>query len=137
MTTLDALVARHSLQPPFALKLDLQGGELDALRGAGRTLADSVVLTTEISTVNERDAIGELMSFMHALGWAVFDITDLGYARLNHTLYQCYITFVPAQLDFRRREPWATPEQYAELREQHRLRRAENFEAIDELLRNF
>jgi FkbM family methyltransferase len=38
---LDGLVERHGLRPPFVLVLDVQGGALDALRGALRTLDDA------------------------------------------------------------------------------------------------
>jgi FkbM family methyltransferase len=135
-TTLDSLVARHSLKPPFAIKLDLQGGEVDALRGGPGTLKQAILVNSEVGVCNERDNLVDLMALMREAGWVLFDITDLSYARSNHTLYQVYATFVPVAMDFRRGQAWATEEQFAELRAQLRERRANNIEAIEELLRN-
>jgi FkbM family methyltransferase len=136
MATLDSVVRRHSLQPPFVVKLDVQGGELDALRGSLRTLEEALVVTAEIQIFSERDTLVELLAFMQGAGWALFDITEMAYYRSNNALYQCYATFIPKTLDFRRREPWCLPEQKDAMLEGLRARRANNLEGMRELLRN-
>lgn len=136
MATLDSVVKRHALQPPFAIKLDLQGGELDALRGALRTLDQAVAVTAEIQIFTERDTLVELLGFMQGNGWALYDITDLGYYPSNDALYQCYATFIPKRMDFRKGEAWCLPEQRQAILESLRARRANVLEAIDELVRN-
>jgi FkbM family methyltransferase len=137
MTTLDSLVARHGLAAPFALKLDVQGAELDALRGATRALEQSICVTAEIRLFGQRDTLVDLLAFMKAAGWSLFDITDLGHSPASHSLVECYTTFIPARLDFRGGEPWALPEQLADIRERLRRRRAANLEAMDEVVRHF
>jgi FkbM family methyltransferase len=136
MTTLDSLVARHALQPPFAIKLDIQGAELDALRGASRTLQQSVLVTAEIRLANQRDTLVELLSFMKEAGWVLFDLTNLSYSPAHQLLLECYATFIPARLEFRKELPWALPEQTAQLLGMLRERRQENIEAVDEMLRD-
>jgi FkbM family methyltransferase len=137
MTTLDLLVERNKLEAPYAIKLDVQGAELDALRGARRALERSIVVTAEIRVTEQRDTLVELLEHMKAAGWALFDLTNLGYSPASQILMECYVTFIPAALDFRAGLPWAQPEQQREIDERLRRRRAANLEAVDELIRNF
>lgn len=137
MTTLDSLVARHALEPPFAVKLDVQGGELDALRGGLCALRDTVAVTSEMRLTNQRDTLVELLAFMKEAGWVLFDLTDLGYSPVNHTLIECYVTFIPSHLDFRVGQPAALPGQYEGIRERLRRRREANIHAVEELLLSF
>jgi FkbM family methyltransferase len=132
MRTLDSVVAQHALTPPFGLKLDVQGGELDALRGALRTLDDAVLVTAEIQIFTERDTLVELLGFMQGIGWALFDLTDLSYYRSDQSLYQCYATFIPKEMDFRKDTPWCLPEQEAELLAGLRARRAQCLRMIED-----
>ncbi len=133
--TLDGIVARHALKPPYLLKLDVQGGELDVLRGALRTLDDAVVVCTEIQIFTERDTLVELLSFMQGVGWALFDITDLGHYPSDLSLYQCYATFIPRSMDFRKGTPWVLPEQEKPILDRLRERRAEILQQLDALIR--
>lgn len=132
--TLDSVVQRHALQPPFALKLDVQGGELDALRGSLRTLEQAVTVTAEIQIFSERDTLVELLGFMQGRGWSLYDLTDPAYYASDDTFYQCYATFIPQRLDFRKDTPWCLPEQLPGRLQQLRERRARNLESIEELL---
>jgi hypothetical protein len=113
----------------------VQGGELDVLRGAVHTLEDAVILTTEIQIFTERDTLVELLSFMQGSGWALYDLTDLGHYPSDATLYQCYATFIPRSMDFRKGAPWCLPDQERIALEQLRARRVGVIQAIDELVR--
>jgi hypothetical protein len=135
VTTLDRLVERRALQAPYMLKIDVQGGEMDVLRGGLRTLDEAVIVTTEIQIFPERDSLVELLGFMQAIGWGLYDITDLAYYPSDSTLYQCYATFIPKGMDFRKNTPWCAPEQKEELFGQLQARRAETLKAIDDLTR--
>jgi len=132
--TLDSVVQRHALEPPFALKLDVQGGELDALRGALRTLEQAVSVTVEIQIFSARDTLVELLAFMQSRSFALYDITDLAYYLSDDTFYVCYATFIPRRLDFRAETPWCLPEELPVRLAQLRERRARNLESIEELL---
>jgi FkbM family methyltransferase len=134
MTTLDSVVKRHELRAPFALKLDVQGGELDALRGSIQTLEQAVMVTAEIQIFTERDTLVELLAFMQGRGWALYDISNLAYYPSDGTFYQCYATFIPKPMDFRKGSSWILPEQERAALEQLRARRANNLQAVDQLI---
>ena len=134
VSTLDRVVERHALRPPFVLKLDVQGGELDVLRGGLRTLDEAVIVTTEINVFAERDSLVDMLGFMNGIGWALYDITDLAHYPSDFTFYQCYATFIPKSMDFRRTIAWCTPDQEKELLKGLQRRRAEALKAIDDLV---
>jgi FkbM family methyltransferase len=69
--TLDALVARLALKPPYLLKLDVQGAEVQALRGAGGVLAQTHAVICEADI----DDFAEIDATLRAAGFGLFDIT--------------------------------------------------------------
>jgi FkbM family methyltransferase len=135
VATLDAVVQRRALKPPFVIKLDVQGGELDVLRGALRTLDDAIVVTSEIQIFAERDTLADLLAFMQGNGWVLYDITDLAYYHTDWTLYQCYATFIPRSMDFRKSGLWVADDEKEQLLTTMRARRAQCLHEIDELVR--
>jgi FkbM family methyltransferase len=133
VSTLDSVVRRQALKPPFVLKLDVQGGELDVLRGGLSTLEEAVIVTTEIQIFPPRDSLVDLLGFMNGIGWALYDITDLSYYPSDSTFYQCYATFIPRSMDFRRNSEWCTAEQKPVILDLLRARRLDALKQIEEL----
>jgi FkbM family methyltransferase len=78
-TTLDALAMRWSLEAPFLLKLDIQGGELAALRGAAAILphTDAVLCEADMADFHVLHAV------LDQAGFGLFDVTEL--CRLEDT----------------------------------------------------
>lgn len=81
--TLDNLLeGRISADDKILIKLDLQGFELEALRGAIATLRCSDVVLTEVSFYAQslEPSIVELVAFLNEQGFELYDIASL-YAR--------------------------------------------------------
>lgn len=76
--TIDSLVARRGLGRVDFLKLDLQGSELQALRGASRTLAGVEVVQTEFHLVNYNEGAPKLLDLYALLDSAGFALYDMG-----------------------------------------------------------
>jgi FkbM family methyltransferase len=77
VVTLDELVAKHQLAPPYLLKLDVEGAELEVLRGASRTLAETEAVIAEASVLPRFQGAPEfsdLVAALAAAGFSVFDI---------------------------------------------------------------
>ena len=71
--TVDSLVRRFQLSPPFLLKLDIQGAELAALKGARETLKDTELVICEID-------LADFHGLDRAMGeseFSLFDVTDM------------------------------------------------------------
>jgi FkbM family methyltransferase len=72
-TTLDALSVQLALQPPFLLKLDVQGAESEVLRGAEQLLKQTQVVICE-ADMDDFQAVNRIML---ERDFILFDVTDL------------------------------------------------------------
>jgi FkbM family methyltransferase len=94
MTTLDAVMAAHAPIGEVFLKLDVQGAELDVLKGAPGTLERTSTVLLEASLVEYNlgaPRIADAISFMFDHGFMLFDIWDL--RRIGPVLAQVDLLF--------------------------------------------
>jgi FkbM family methyltransferase len=110
-TTLDALLATHTQPGDRALlKLDIEGHEIEALRGAGALLQRTEVVVSEVRffdvNASGRPVFGEVMAFLGACGFALFDFASLSSRLRDQRLWLGDAVFVkrgsPLEEDIRR-----------------------------------
>ncbi len=95
-TTIDDLLDDAPGFAPNLLKLDLQGGELDALAGAERHLKQFEVIILEVSVI----PIGDVPTFadvervMESCGYRVYDVLPQYYRPLDGALWQMDVFYV-------------------------------------------
>ena len=97
MTTLDAVVSDHHLAGPMFLKADVQGYELEVLKGATRTLDDVEVVLLEVSTLPYNvggPLFHEVVEFMSNRGFLVYDICSLFRRQSDEAVFQADLLFV-------------------------------------------
>lgn len=97
MQTLDGIVPRAGLRGPMLVKLDVQGYELDVLRGAQSTLEQTEVLVLELSLLEyNRGAplLAQVIAEVTALGYAMYDICGLHRRGARNVLLQVDAVFV-------------------------------------------
>lgn len=92
-STLDALVEELSLKPPFLLKLDVQGAEQAALKGARDVLENCSVVVCETDV----DDFQDINAMLLAAGFFLYDLTTLQRLR-DGTLGWFYPVFVSGRL---------------------------------------
>ena len=112
--TLDALVQKYELKPPYLLKLDVQGAELDALKGAAGMLPLTPVIVAEVNFVRSQQGtplFHELVMWLGARGYRLYDLMDEG-RRSDETLRQFNAVFVQDAAGFID-EHWQTGERVA------------------------
>ena len=105
-TTLDALSRQLALRPPFLLKLDVQGAEASALRGASDVLANTEVVVCEADI----EDFQELNAILAERGFFLYDLTSLVHLA-DGTLGWFYPIYVSRRLDFVRPKAFWSPEQ--------------------------
>ena len=116
VTTLDGLVADAAAAAPFLVKLDVQGAELDVLRGGTTTLAQAVAVLLEVSFFgffHGGATFADVVAAMHAHGFAAYDVSGLAYRPLDGALAQADVLFVPESSPARREHAYATRAQRA------------------------
>jgi FkbM family methyltransferase len=94
---LDDLVAERMLDPPYLIKADVQGAELEALKGAERTLEQTEAVTLEASLFEfYRGApqLADVIAFMQERGFVVYDIVGGHERPLDGALAQVDLVFV-------------------------------------------
>ena len=90
---LDDLAAEMSLKPPYLLKLDIQGAEVDALKGARHILNDTHVVICEADLADFQAINAELTG----AGFDLFDVTGLSYTA-DHWLGWFYPVYLNRKL---------------------------------------
>jgi FkbM family methyltransferase len=77
-TTLDKIVSgRSDLKAPLFLKLDVQGGELEVLKGGTETMARTEVIQLEVALLDYNEGgprCAETVAFMDQRGFVVYDV---------------------------------------------------------------
>jgi FkbM family methyltransferase len=98
MATLDQLLfAGEPIPGPYFLKLDVQGFELEILRGAARVLEDTEAALLEVSLLEYNQGaplLAEVVAFMQSRGLVVYDISGFFRRESDDTLYMVDLLFV-------------------------------------------
>ena len=110
MRTVDEVVAKdYRGGAPDLLKLDVQGYELEILKGALATLPRIQVILMEVNLLDiYRDAplMAEIIVWLDARGWAAYDICGLTRRPLDQALWQADLIFVPLKSPLRANKRW-------------------------------
>ena len=104
VTTLDAIAADIDRYPEL-VKLDLQGFELEALKGAGRVIAGARVFIIEFGCLPayiDRVSPRELLDYMYDSGFVLYDVIDLIYRPYDGALTGGDFIFVKKDDELRR-----------------------------------
>ena len=112
--TIDGLIEQTGARGPFLLKVDVQGAELDVLRGAEKMLAATEYILLEVSLFRffqDGPDFFDVVMHMKSLGFVAYDISGLQYRPLDNALSQVDIAFVKERGLFRQQQFYATPEQ--------------------------
>jgi FkbM family methyltransferase len=96
MSTLDELIRDGRFEPPFLLKLDVQGFELEVLKGATEVLPQSevVVLETSLLEYNKGAPLFDgVIAFMKAAGFVAYDFCGQLRRETDAVLFQTDVVF--------------------------------------------
>jgi len=104
MDTLDSRTDGAALRAPLLLKLDVQGFELEVLKGGRRTLELSEVVIVEASLLRYNDGaplFAEVVAFMNEEGFVAFDFCGQLRRESDHALFQTDVVFVRRESSLR------------------------------------
>jgi len=107
MVRLDDAIRDRACPEPFLLKLDVQGFELEVLRGAAETLqhAEVVVLEASLLPFNQGSPLfAEVIAFMAESGFLAYDFCGQFRRETDYALFQTDVVFVRAESALRARK---------------------------------
>jgi hypothetical protein len=96
MMPIDDLVALHHVAPPYLLKFDTHGFELDILRGATKTLKNTNVIVMEcyLFQLSKSSLLfWKMCDYLEPHGFRAFDIVDPLYRPKDEMLWQVDLFF--------------------------------------------
>jgi FkbM family methyltransferase len=97
MNTLDRVLEQGKQLPgPYLLKLDVQGFELEILRGAEHILENSEAVLLEVALIAYNQGaplFAEVVAFMRAQGFVVYDISGFYRRESDAALYMVDLLF--------------------------------------------
>ncbi|MFN9709928.1 MAG: FkbM family methyltransferase [Bacteroidota bacterium] len=94
--SLDALLERRSLPSPDFIKLDVQGFELEVLKGGENALktAEFCLLEVSLLDIGNEPLLNDVLSFMNNRGFQAYDICQLMRRPYDNALYQIDLLFI-------------------------------------------
>ena len=112
MRTLDSVVDERKMTGPILLKADVQGYELEVLRGANQTLQNTEVILLEVSTLPYNigaPLFAEVVAFMAERRFLVYDLCHLHRRQSDDTAFQVDVLFARAGSTLRSEKPFFVP----------------------------
>lgn len=109
--TIDDLIDASKINMPELIKLDIQGFELEALKGAAKTFGYTEVYILEVSlfafgNMQNTPLFAEVVNFMLDRDYVVYDFPGFGRRPYDGALGQCDICFVKKEGLLRASNNW-------------------------------
>jgi FkbM family methyltransferase len=109
MKTLDSVVAARNLTGPILLKEDVQGYELEVLRGADETLRNTEVVLLEASTLPYNigaPSFSDVIAFMADRKFLLYDVCEFHRRDSDRVVFQMDVLFVREDSPLRAEKPF-------------------------------
>jgi FkbM family methyltransferase len=110
VTTIDHLVETGKLKIPVLMKLDVQGFELEVLKGANKILGVTEAFILEVALHEfypNTPLFSTVIDFMRERNYVVYDFPGFLRRPLDGALGYCYVCFVKADGIFRTSDKWS------------------------------
>jgi FkbM family methyltransferase len=109
MKTLDSVVAERKMNGPILLKEDVQGFELEVLRGANETLRNTEVILLEVSTLPYNvgaPLFSDVVAFMADRRFLLYDVCHLHRRYTDQAVFQMDVLFAREDSALRAEKPF-------------------------------
>jgi FkbM family methyltransferase len=107
--SLETILSQKNFSFPSFLKLDVQGHEMEVLKGCLNVLKTVEICLLEVTLIKlgEKDVLfTDLMNFMDLQGFQVYDITQFMRRPFDKAMYQMDVLFIKKDADYVNDRNW-------------------------------
>lgn len=104
---LDDICRERHLHGPYLIKIDVDGLEVDVLKGAVHILSETEYVIVESTLFHQ---LYDVMDFLRVHDFVLYDIVDNMYRPIDLALWQVDMAFVKKEGQFRQNKSFATEE---------------------------
>ncbi|QUS59313.1 FkbM family methyltransferase [Synechocystis sp. PCC 7338] len=109
VVTIDSIVEKHRLNPPYLLKLDTHGFEVPIFEGAEKTLENTslIIVETYNFDINPQSLrFPQMCQFLEKKGFRCIDICDPLFRNQDKALWQFDLFFIPTSSQYFQDNSW-------------------------------
>ncbi|BAI73034.1 methyltransferase [Azospirillum sp. B510] len=92
---------------PYLVKIDVDGAEMEVLKGATSLIEESSIFVIEASMLDENPRMGKIIDFFRPFDFVVYDIIDYLHRPLDIALWQVDLIFVHKNSPYRQKKTWS------------------------------
>lgn len=106
--TIDNLLNELGFPSPDFIKIDVQGHELQVLKGADKALKNCIFCLLEVTllSLGNEPLVNDIMNYMDYNGFQLYDISQFMRRPYDKALYQCDFLFVRKNSSFISQKRW-------------------------------
>lgn len=112
MRTIDEIVTTHfDGEAPEFIKIDVQGYELEVLKGGEKSLMGICGILAEINLLDIHQGVpllAEVVAWLYERDWVAYDICGLTRRPLDRALWQADFVFLPKSSNLRADKRWTS-----------------------------
>jgi FkbM family methyltransferase len=109
VVTIDSIVEKHKLAPPYLLKLDTHGFEIPIFEGANKTLKNTnlIIVETYNFDINPQSLrFPQMCQFLEKKDFRCIDICDPLFRNQDKALWQFDLFFIPTSTKYFQDNSW-------------------------------
>jgi FkbM family methyltransferase len=108
VVTINGLLDNNEIEIPELIKIDVQGFELEVLRGATKLLGTTELIMLEVSLYDFEGLplFAEVVDFMDKNGYVVYDFAEFSRRPYDGALGQCDVIFAKKNGFLRKHQSW-------------------------------
>jgi FkbM family methyltransferase len=107
--SLDTILSENNIALPDFLKLDVQGHEIEVLKGSSKALSNAEICLLEVTLIDLGDKsplFTEVNNFMDQNGFQVYDISQFMRRPFDKAMYQMDVLFIKKDSSFINDKNW-------------------------------
>ena len=107
--SLNDIQSRSNFKGPYLVKIDVDGAEIEVLKGATSLITEESVFVVEATLLDEKPRFSKIIKFFEAFDFVPYDAVDFLYRPADSGLWQLDLILVHKDSTYRALKTWNRP----------------------------